>query len=73
MTTTLSVADVLSPSCGVQQEAEHLDGHTETEPGKRSHVEGPRRVTDLVLVVHGIGQGVCIVVRLFIDAIHLFL
>ena len=61
MTTSAGVADALPPSSGNQQEAEYLESYMETKDSKPSHVgdQDPRRVTDLVLVVHGIGQGVC--------------
>jgi hypothetical protein len=50
-----------SPFSATEQDPEYFKGHVEVQDREPSHVgdEGLNRVTDLVLIVHGIGQGVC--------------
>ena len=55
MTTSARVADALPLSSGNQQQAEYLESYMRPNVGNQD----PRRVRDLVFVVHGIGQGVC--------------
>jgi hypothetical protein len=62
MRDSLGVAiDIHRPSSTNMLAAEYSEIHSNTADDKRLLVEsdGPKRVTDLVLVVHGIGQGVC--------------
>ncbi|KAF8508209.1 DDHD domain-containing protein [Gautieria morchelliformis] len=51
--------DIHPPSSANMSAPEYSEIHSNTADGKRLLVEdnGPQRVTDLVLVVHGIGQG----------------